>query len=556
MEDYATLQSGFWWKWDNETVKVLYKLFTINLKNGSFSPVLHLNSSMANQSLIEYPYSLPRPHKCPRETSCMGDLDSLCAVGYKGPLCQVCSAGYYKQLKVCKECPTKKWMAGQISIIAVVVVIVIAVVVWTSKKKSEKSDARSSVDIILGRLKIVIGFYQVTFGVLEAFSYIKWPDSLALIGKYSEVLQLNVFQIAPIHCLLPNLKVDAFGSFFAILSLNAVVIIMALVVYGIRKLLLIRHNLSDEQRALKESQAKELIYRNMFFFLYVIYLSTCSSTASVLPLACRTLCVDEKEERCEKFLKVDYNVDCTGPDYHRLAIVAYCAISYLALLPTASLVVLWRQRKALCRDSTEEGNNTCHPQENSAEVLTGLRFLFENYNPNSWYWELIETVRKVILTSGLILVGGDSRAYVGLACVISGLYGMFFAYTKPIIDPFENKLMLTSLTVTFINLGVGAVSRIPKEGIPSSIDPYVDNVMFKALVFGANSLVIGLLVGEHKSYLLSPIFIHYHLCGRTTHFFCLCLCACFNTVYNKTSSFKDSQKTRMICTQSCAEIWG
>ena len=389
-------------------------------------------------------------------------------------------------------------MAGQISIIAAVVVIVIAVVVWTSKKKSEKSDERSSVDIILGRLKIVIGFYQVTFGVLEAFSYIKWPDSLALIGKYSEMLQLNVFQIAPIQCLLPDLKVDAFGSLFAILTLNAAVIILALVVYGIRKLLLIRHNLSDRQRALKDSQAKELIYRNTFFFLYVTYLSTCSSTASVLPLACHTLCVDEKEERCGKFLKVDYNVDCTGPDYHRSVIVAYCAIVYVALLPSASLMVLWRKRRIICRDSTEAGNDAPDPQGKSTEVLTGLRFLFENYNSNSWYWELIETVRKVILTSGLILVGGDSRAYVGLACVISGLYGMFFAYMKPIIDPFENKLMLTSLTVTFVNLGVGAVSRIPKEGIPSSIDPYVDNIMFKALVFGANSLVIGLLVGEHE----------------------------------------------------------
>ena len=77
---------------------------------------------------------------------------------------------------------------------------------------------------------------------------------------------------------------------------------------------------------------------------------------------------------------------------------------------------------------------------------------------------------------------------------MSGLYGMFFAYNRPIVDAFENKLMLTSLAVTFMNLGIGAVSRIPKENIPSSIDPYVDHIMFKALVFGANSLVIGLLV--------------------------------------------------------------
>ena len=500
-DDYVTLRSGFWWEWKNETIKVLYKQYTINLKNTSFSPTLHLNFSMANHSFIKYPYNLPRAHKCPRKKSCMGDLDSSCAVGYRGPLCEVCSTGYYKQLKICKKCPTKRWMTAQLSIVAAVIVIVTLVVIWTSKKKSEKSGWRSSVDVVLGRLKIVIGFYQVTFGVLEAFSYIKWPDSLALVVKYSEILQLNVFQIAPIHCLVPHLKVDAFGSLFAILALNAFCIIIALLVYGLRKLFLIRDNVGEEHKLLKVSETKELIYRNLFFLLYVTYLSTCSNTANVLPLACHKLCVDGKDQICQEFLKVDYNVQCTGPSYHRSVVVAYCAVVYITFLPTASVIALWRQRRKLWRMNNEEDDETTDPQEKSTEVLTGLRFLFENYNSDSWYWELIETVRKVILTSGLILVGGESRAYIGLACVLSGLYGMIVAYKKPIVDPFENKLMLTSLTVTFVNMGVGAVSRIPQEGISSSIDLYVDNVMFKALVFGANSLVIGLLAGENKTLL-------------------------------------------------------
>lgn len=109
----------------------------------------------------------------------------------------------------------------------------------------------------------------------------------------------------------------------------------------------------------------------------------------------------------------------------------------------------------------------------------------------------METLRKVVLTSRLILVGGESKGYVGLACVVSGLYGMFFAYvTCPVEDRVENKLMLISLAVTFVNLGIGAASKIPKENVPSSIDPYVDNVIFKILVIGTNTLVIGILVSE------------------------------------------------------------
>ena len=426
----------------------------------------------------------------------MGGLDSLCAKGYEGLLCDVCSDGYYKQLKTCKECPTKKWMIGQISILTGVVATLIVIIVWMSKRKSKKAEGQSSVDIILGRLKIVIGFYQVTSGVLEAFSYIQWPDSLALVGKYSAIVQLQIFQIAPLHCLFPNLKVDAFGSLFAILAMNVVAVVMAVFIYGLRKLTLTRNVLNGGERLKKTSEAKELIYRNLFFFLFVTYLNTCSSTATVLPLACRTICIDEKEEICYRVLKADFNIKCTSPKFQRLVIVAYCALVYIIALPTAAMVALWRKRGSLGIQCNEDMTETNDAEERSKEVVKGLQFLVQNYNGHSWYWELVETTRKVVLTSGLILVGGESRAYVGIACVISGLYAIFFAYKRPIVDPFENKLMLSSLAVTSVNLGIGAVSRIPKEGIPSSIDPYQDNIMFNALVFGANSLVIGLLVGE------------------------------------------------------------
>ena len=104
--------------------------------------------------------------------------------------------------------------------------------------------------------------------------------------------------------------------------------------------------------------------------------------------------------------------------------------------------------------------------------------------------------RKVILTSGLILVGQESRSYIGLAWIMAGMYGMLFSWMRPIGDLTENRLMTVSLAVTVVNLGIGAVSRIPAENIPSSIDPYLDAVIFKGLIIGANTLVIALPIGK------------------------------------------------------------
>jgi len=486
-DDYASLKSGHWWEWRNKSNRDVYKRFIKNL----LATLPDLNASSVN-----FPYPIPAPYKCPREESCKGGLDSPCEIGYKGPFCDVCSSGYYKKLQTCKQCPSKKWTAGQLSIIAGILLMIIAAMVWSTKRKVNNGevDEGSLIDMFLSKIKIVIGFYQVTYGLLEVFSYIKWPDSIEVIGKYSEILQLNVLQFAPIQCLFPGLQVDAFGNLIAMMLMNAAVVTCSGVAYGVRKMIILRNrSLADREKATKVSQTKELVYRNLFFFLYVTYLNTCSKTTSVLPLACRELCRDEKEEFCAKYLKADYSIQCHDSRYNQLVIVAYISTAYIIALPAATFIALWRKRKVILATTNPE---TTQDEESGVEIISGLRFLFDNYNPRTWYWELVEMSRKVILTSGLILVGQESRSYIGMAWVIAGMYGVTFSWMRPMQDAMENKLMVTSLAVTVVNLGIGAVSRIPSENIPSSVDPYLDAVLFKILVLGANTLVIGLLIGK------------------------------------------------------------
>ena len=485
-DDYAYLKSGYWWRWRNETRKKRYSIFIANLL--ASSPALGEND-------VQYQYPLPTPYKCPKEEICKGGLDSTCKIGYEGPLCSVCSSEFYKQLKTCRKCPSKTWMAGQLSIFAVMFLLIIGVSAWTSKGTNlKKGGKRSLIDTFLAKIKIAIGFYQVTYGLLETFSYIQWPDSLQVISKYSGILQLNILQMAPVHCLSPVLHVDAFGDLLAIMAINTAVIVLAGVAHEVRKMIIKRNrDLEDEAKTAKLSQTKELVYRNLFFFLYVTYLSTCSKTASVLPLACRNLCRDKMEDMCSKYLKADYSIQCHGTRYNHLVIVAYLSTAYIIALPTATFFALWRQRRVTLANGYAE---TSGDQGSSTEMIMGLDFVYANYKDNSWYWELVEMSRKVVVTSGLILVGQESRSYVGLAWTIAGMYAFLFAWSRPMQDAFENRLMTASLAVTVVNLGIGAVSKIPAENLPPSIDSYMDGVIFNILVLGANTLVIGLLAGK------------------------------------------------------------
>ncbi len=493
-DDYASLKAGYWWEWRNVTHVDRYRVFISNLL--SSLPVLDASS-------VQFPFPIPTPYKCLREESCKGGLDSQCDDGYQGPLCEVCSPGYYKQLQTCAQCPSKKWIVGQLSIVAAIIVIITVVLVWTSKREKKKERGSSLIDAFLSKVKIVIGFYQITNGLLEAFSYIKWPGSLQIIAKYSEILQMDVLQIAPIHCLYSRLRADAFDGLLMMMIINASCISSSVFFYKVRKAIILRRrNLQDNDKLGKISEIKEFVFRNLFFFLYVTYLSTCTKTASVLPMACQKLCRDEKEDLCSKYMKADYSIQCQGTKYNHWLILAYISIAYIVALPVSSFIALWRQRRAII---TVISTDAFQDPSSGMEMISGLRFLFENYKHNSWYWELVEMSRKVILTSGIILVGHESRSYIGLAWVIAGMYGMLFSWIKPIGDLSENRLMATSLAVSVVNLGVGAVSRIPAENLPATTDTYTDAVLFKILVLGANTLVIGLLAGMEKVLLFCKV---------------------------------------------------
>ena len=482
-DGYATLQSGYWWKWKNNVRKHRYRLFIANLLSSSPS---------FDEEDVQYPYPLPTPYKCPGKSSCKGGMDSFCKDGHEGPLCDVCQKGYFKQFQQCRKCPTKTWILAQMSIVVLVIFTIISVCIWTKKIKDKEGVGNTVADSFLSKIKIAIGFYQVTCGLLEAFSYIEWPESVQVIGKYSETLQLNILEMTPINCIFKDLNVDAFANLLSMMAINFAIVICAGLSYLVRKAVISsKAGMDDDEKSHKISQAKETVYKNLFFFLYITYLSTCSKTAAVLPLACRELCQHEDEDSCTKYLKADYSIQCHGPLFNKLLIAAYFSLAYVVALATATFIILWRKQRVI--KTKEDVVRGSKDRASGIEIIKGLQFLYENYTARSWYWELIETSRKVIITSGLILVGQESRSYIGLAWAIAGIYGVFFAWNRPIQDVFENQLMAASIGVTVFNLGVGAVSKIPSENLPSVTDVYMDTFIFNILVLGANTLVIGLI---------------------------------------------------------------
>ena len=414
-------------------------------------------------------------------------MNAECATGYKGPLCAVCKKGFYKIISSCQTCPSLPWLIAQVTIVLVAIAMVAVPV--TLGKRIKDSNGRSVTDIILARLKIVIGFYQVTSGTLDSFSYVKWPSALMQLVKYAKILQLNLLQIAPVHCFLNGVNVNSYTTFTLFTTVVVLTPVLAISFYWLKKLCQRKvYDLNPKESANNVQPLKEC-YRAVFLVLFLVYPAACTIVLQMLPPACHKICVDTEQASCQSFLRSDYSVECYTSAYKKYVMVAYVMIAFVTGFPVLTLFLLWKYQHNATKDET----NT---EEASNEISAGLSFLYENYSENSWFWEVLELLRKLMLTSVLILIGGESRTNLGTAAIISGLYAVLFASYQPISDRFEHWLQLISLMATCANMNVGMLLMIPDQEISSGMGTEGESTAITVMLLMVNTFVTGMIVGK------------------------------------------------------------
>ena len=130
------------------------------------------------------------------------------------------------------------------------------------------------------------------------------------------------------------------------------------------------------------------------------------------------------------------------------------------------------------------------------EVYSALSFLCENYTDDCWYWETVETCRKLVFTLITLYADSESRSYLVVLAAINCLYGVVFASYKPVEDVFEYWLQLTSIMGALANLFVGMMIKVPKDEMASSLNNTLDSIFLTGMVLFANGLVLAVVGGE------------------------------------------------------------
>ena len=130
----------------------------------------------------------------------------------------------------------------------------------------------------------------------------------------------------------------------------------------------------------------------------------------------------------ETFLVADYSISCNSPSYRGFFFpwAVMMSLVYPLGVPLLYTCLLLPHRKALEQDRT------------AALASMGSSILVQEFKSKFWYWETIDSIRRVALSGFLFFFG--ERARVGVAFCIALEFQLLYLETKPFVRRESNLL--------------------------------------------------------------------------------------------------------------------
>ena len=372
---------------------------------------------------------------------CQADL--TCEVGSTGPMCGACDSGYSYSTTVrkCQECgDSQALIQSLLLMVFLFVVLCVLYIVRTGDVVLPKfckrlfgfshihipligilwSMDRGAVKMLWATLQIVV---SVSFNLDVTF-----PEPYGTLSGFLSFVQLDVINM---DCLQG-------GYYYGVYLASTFPLFLSMIIWSVFFLRLLEIQAVALVTGKDPKKIRQQVFaQHMHAFLLLVYLVVPPvSNIQFKALSCTTL------ENGDSYLRADTSVDCNSPGYAFFRKwVVFFIVCYQAL-PLLYIVLLYRVRDKL----EPKANNAELAMQirDSDEALASVKFLFQDYKCERWYFEVLDMYRRIVFLGVIPLMGSDGagRAYAGAALAL--LSCVFFRESIPFRVPFTNFLAVTA----------------------------------------------------------------------------------------------------------------
>lgn len=434
--------------------------------------------------------TLPDVLQCPIASSCLGGADpnNQCSTGHTGPYCDVCMSGYSRTATgmflylhfflFCISLSTIEfWCVGgcifcntstkymTLILVPLIFVVIITLLILGCVFRRVVFDTFATIMAFFKslddakyrsmrvKLKILLAFYQILTQTGPSLGII-FPANFTNFLSIFSFCSFNLFAIINIQCIYPT------DFYFSVITTTLFpFILMFLIIAGLSARVVIAHRMNESHPSYTYPQAKKDIIGLALVISYIALSPVSTQIFEVF--GCDTF------PNGESYLVADYSINC-NTFYHRLMMIyggvmmciypigiptvyAYLLISnHSKVNPSSKLVVEKREKKYIREKILQKEKIKVR---RTYKEIENISFLYENYKPKRWYFEIFDCFRRLSLGAIPLLILRGSVLQIVIVLLISLASIAAYMSTDPYIANSDNQLAVIaqwSITLTLI----------------------------------------------------------------------------------------------------------
>ncbi|GMH86770.1 hypothetical protein TL16_g10649 [Triparma laevis f. inornata] len=427
--------------------------------------------------------------RCPVEEACVGSQTNgtdYCAEGHRGPYCNLCKDKYAPDaFGLCKSCDakTKDVIFTSASIFGGGLIIL--GIFFFAKKKLGISDhddngrRRAMVKRFKNGLKIIFAGVQITASLPFVAPTVSLPESFKAVSKAAQIFNFNLFSFISTGCWLAD-----FNFYDSLLGTTLLIMIVVSVLVFVGAM---------------NKEIRSWTYTSAIAITYLTLPTITTTIFGVFPC-------DELDDE-SSFLRRDYSISCKSSDRAFWIVYGVLMVLVFPIGVVCSYVrALWMKREKLRDEQIERLDDP---------DLSAIRFLWDPYKPRFWNFEIVETIRRLLMTGVLSIIAPDSFTQLCAGSLISILFGSLLCVLQPYSDTRDNtiailtnlQLVLVFMAASFMKYHDAANDKVDAEGVGYVL--ITNQIAIIGMFFGwasfqkdgmsrsSNTFAIGTLKGIH-----------------------------------------------------------
>jgi hypothetical protein len=185
------------------------------------------------------------------------------------------------------------------------------------------------------------------------------------------------------------------------------------------------------------------------------------------------------------YLRADYSVSCNTAKHTIYKIYSGLMILVYPIgIPALYAYLLWQQRKQL-HTSTDPSTQS----RDSNLSLRKTRFLWQTYKPALYYWEVVECIRRLLLTGTMVFIFPNTTAQPAIACLLAASAVVLVLWWKPHADSMDASIYVLGAIIVFLSVFLSLLVKIQADAA-AAVAVFHGTKTYTATLIALNVLMV------------------------------------------------------------------